>query len=238
MKINFRSLRKIKNIVIVCLLFCLMFPYSLFATEAKYKVPKSSISYFVENPTQEVNIVAPPEPSTTTPPTTEVRSVKPKSIAMAKAPNADTAIKSNADEHFELSWNDETKKKVAVSEKKIEKPAIPEPAKKSRPAPIVTQKNVKKTTTVKVTQAKTMEPEVFVASRSESPRPAFSAVLARMQKRSAQRKAEAEKLGIVLPSQGGDMSAASPALSKINSAVKNILDRHNCPATGSCNFCQ
>ena len=53
----------------------------------------------------------------------------------------------------------------------------------------------------------------------------FAGVLARMQQNKAKRTAEAQKLGVVLPSQGGDIATVSPSLSRMNQAIKDIMNR-------------
>ena len=53
----------------------------------------------------------------------------------------------------------------------------------------------------------------------------FAGVLARMQQNKAKRTAEAQKLGVVLPSQGGDIATVSPSLSKMNQAIRDIMNR-------------
>lgn len=55
--------------------------------------------------------------------------------------------------------------------------------------------------------------------------PLFSEALSKMQQNRAHRQAEAQRLGIVLPSQGGDIAAVSPSLSKIQQTLKSIMAR-------------
>ncbi|MBU1105499.1 MAG: hypothetical protein KKB51_02430, partial [Candidatus Riflebacteria bacterium] len=69
------------------------------------------------------------------------------------------------------------------------------------------------------------KPVVAASSQSQFETPLFSEALSKMQQNHAQRQAEAARLGIVLPSQGGDMAAVSPSLSKIQQTLKNIMAR-------------
>jgi hypothetical protein len=69
-------------------------------------------------------------------------------------------------------------------------------------------------------------------SKASNAKP-FAKTLARMQRRSAQRKAEAEKLGIVLPSQGGDMGAVSPSLNRLNKAINDIMSQRTTSGSGT-----
>jgi len=67
------------------------------------------------------------------------------------------------------------------------------------------------------------EPEKLAAATDEYV--PFAGVLARMQQNKAKRTAEAQKLGVVLPSQGGDIATVSPSLSKMNQAIRDIMSR-------------
>ncbi|GAB4268057.1 MAG: hypothetical protein Kow0029_03090 [Candidatus Rifleibacteriota bacterium] len=242
MKINFRTLNKARTIILAYVIFCLLFPYNLMAatSETKYKVPKNSISYFVQNPTQEVSIVAPPEPVTESKPVIH-EEVGQTSTQEKVQPLTKPAQAADHEEKFEMNWKNEISKTPEITPRKaIEKKQRAKAKAETKvntvsPAPIVTQK-IEKTTAPTVISAKV--PQTKVTSEVSSDEAPFSRVLARMQQRSAERKAEAAKLGIVLPSQGGDINAVSPALSKINKTIKNIINRHHCPTTGICNFCR
>ena len=53
----------------------------------------------------------------------------------------------------------------------------------------------------------------------------FQKALSKMEKGKSRRMELARKSGIVLPSQGGDISKVSPALSHLNQAVKTLIDK-------------
>jgi hypothetical protein len=244
MKINFRKLRKIRCFVILYVLFCLMFPYSLFSAETNYKVPKNSISYFSNNPTQkEVSVVAPPVPvknQEALPPApseavANLTEADNEEALTQPYENENKIVEDNAKEHFDLSWQNEEPVKKEIKSAKTVKTSIANKPKSMQPVPEVTAIAATSTGMKQVTPV-AQASRKMLSSNNDSP--VFSEVLARMQKRSAERKAEAEKLGIILPSQGGDMSAVSPSLSKIKDTINNIVDRHHCPAQGTCNFCK
>lgn len=229
---SFYKFRRIRSLILVYVLFSLSFPFGLFA-ETTYKTPRNSISYFVENQEEKnVAIVAPPEPVVEEQKATEdILSTEPALVS----PVQKASEPGNIDEHFEMSWKSEqpASEKVEIEKKKpaetvktgkTVKTMLPS---ESNKAPIVVQP--KKVRAIP-------EPNNEVGARIESA--PFAATLAKMQSRRAERVAEAEKLGIVLPSQGGDMNAVSPSLNKINATLKNIIDRHKCPASGDCNFCR
>jgi hypothetical protein len=57
----------------------------------------------------------------------------------------------------------------------------------------------------------------------------FTQVLAKMESRREKRNTDAERLNIQLPSAGGSFPAASPALERLNSALRSII--HHQPTT-------
>ncbi|KAF1083398.1 MAG: hypothetical protein GQF41_0176 [Candidatus Rifleibacterium amylolyticum] len=67
--------------------------------------------------------------------------------------------------------------------------------------------------------------EALKSDERQSDSPLFSEALSKMQQNRAHRQAEAERLGIVLPSQGGDIAAVSPSLSKMQQTLKSIMAR-------------
>jgi hypothetical protein len=69
------------------------------------------------------------------------------------------------------------------------------------------------------------EPAALQADNQPLETTLFSEALSKMQQSRAHRQAEAERLGIVLPSQGGDIAAVSPSLSKIQQTLKQIMTR-------------
>ncbi|MEW6709030.1 MAG: hypothetical protein AB1403_04340 [Candidatus Riflebacteria bacterium] len=213
-----RKYSELRRLFMLYVVLTIIFPYGLFAAETQksYRVPKNSISYFVEeNSGNQVNIVAPPAAQNV-----EVSASEPipEQISLKVESLKETAPA--AMEIPEKIISVEAKKPVKALEK------MPEKAKK---APIVVQKAQDARENV------TADKPSLNRSFTSDP---FKDVLARMQRRSEKRKVEAEKLGIVLPSQGGDMSAVSPSLNKLNGAIKEIVNRHKCPSSGHCNFCR
>ena len=69
------------------------------------------------------------------------------------------------------------------------------------------------------------ETETLQTTEQKQDAPLFSEALSKMQQSRAHRQAEAERLGIVLPSQGGDIAAVSPSLSKIQQTLRQIMAR-------------
>jgi hypothetical protein len=200
-----------------------MFPYSLFAENQTYKVPRNSISYFVENSgSEKVAIVEPPEPlpPTKTPEKAAQKIIVEQSPSLTEQNN--TGSVELKEEKFSMSWKTDPNEKkenrdTADPYKKTSQKVIVRSQQKTTPAPIVTQIKAQKQ------EIKEPESQEVVTTTSSSP---FAKTLTRMQSRGASRAAEAEKLGIVLPSQGGDMQAVSPSLSKLNQAIKNIISRN------------
>jgi len=199
---NFRkSVRNFKSVIIFSILFTMLFPYSLLAQAPEYKIPENSISYLAQaNNTQQ---------------------------PFMAATEADTAL-TNADrEELEPQFTVTDEEQVIIE-------IIPEPA----PAKIeVSQKQpaVNKINKNEV-RSKIPSPAVETAPIETAPAaiqeaepqqetPLFTRALEKMQQNRAHRQAEAERLGIVLPSQGGDMAAVSPSLSKIQQTIKNIMAR-------------
>lgn len=63
------------------------------------------------------------------------------------------------------------------------------------------------------------------AVESSSGLPLFSSALAKMTARRAQREAEAKRLNIILPSQGGAADKVPASLKKLNAAVSELIER-------------
>ena len=206
-------------------MFCLMFPYSLIAETGKtYKAPRNSLSYFVEDQAKSgVAVIAPPEE-----PAAQAAEpvVEPEEVEETVSVPAVIETNNIEEKQTEKSLDAPVKAKPAATPAK--KIVLAKAVSKPQPKAIAAQPAAT-TPVVSIKRA---------SSTYADSRTVFSEILERMQKRSDERKAEAEKLGIVLPSQGGDISAVSPALAKINAKVKNLVDKHNCSGQGSCNFCR
>ena len=215
------------------------------AQNNEYKVPKSSISYFVEDTNNDqVEIVSPPakvakENSTPTKAkSSDYITAEPiKQEKEAPKPyisEKKVAKQKNKKENFELSWK-ENKSNVKSTKTAANKSAR---AVKKAKKHTALKRKIQKTPAVKTNYKKTAKKKAkkhiaatatarqSIMVKTAEEEPVFSQALKKMQQRAAERRAEAEKLGIVLPSQGGDMASVSPALSKINQTVKTILSRN------------
>jgi hypothetical protein len=103
---------------------------------------------------------------------------------------------------------------LSSSERQELEPEFSAPAKTNAQIQIIPEPETKKT-----------EEATLLADEKQYETPLFSEALSKMQQTRAHRQAEAERLGIVLPSQGGDIAAVSPSLSKIQQTLKNIMTR-------------
>ncbi len=97
------------------------------------------------------------------------------------------------------------------------------PAKTETSEIVATEKTTSPATETEQIQAPEKETETLAAATDEYV--PFAGVLARMQQNKAKRTAEAQKLGVVLPSQGGDIATVSPSLSKMHQAIRDIMNR-------------
>lgn len=271
MKIFKRLPRKFKAAVVFSVIFTLLFPFSLIAqTETQYKVPKNSLSYFLQNPSQSAYLetVTDEQTGAVMPPltpisTTNLETPAAANIQLAAAPQtAPQAPAVQEPVNQEPAQASEFKEFVAPAPENMavkavdsnlftEAPPVEEPAKPTtetsvqKPATqiksqvIVTEKpamsasaeNTQEyTANVNMTPLETSSDSttapVMLAATGSDETPVFSGVLAKMQQNKARRVAEAEKLGLVLPSQGGDIAAVSPSLSKIQQTIKTIMARH------------
>lgn len=249
MKLKSKRFKKYRSLVILYTVFCILFPYGLMAENSGYKVPKRSISYFVEDKNDsQVEIISPPAAKNTNEADTAVKTdsaafktpkpvVKEKTAPKPYVSKRKAVKQTNKDEHFDLSWPDNKKNikstKTAIKKptRKVKKQTRPVISKKEKIRTVTEKKyNKKPTRKIKIKaapkRASAKQAIVVKAVESEEEEPVFSQALQKMQQRAAERRAEAERLGIVLPSQGGDMASVSPALSKINKTVKTILSRH------------
>ncbi len=258
MKIFRRLPKRFRAAVVISVIFNLLFPFSLLA-EAQYRVPKNSLSYFLQNPTQSAYLetVTDEETGAVLPPLTAVERteaieparpanlvvtsaqnvepyIEPAAVEPETTPAVQMAAAPQADEieeihEFVAPVPQQIKIKSVDTQLFTEAPAIEEPVRKvevavaptrAPPAPKAQYK-----ARVHMTQVSTSTSHSHMLTSTSSEEPAFSRVLARMQQNKAKRVAEAEKLGVVLPSQGGDMAAVSPSLSKIQQTLRTIMAR-------------
>lgn len=263
MKIFRRLPRKFKAAVVFSVIFTLLFPFTLMA-ETQYKVPKNSLSYFLQNPSQSAYLetVTDSETGAVIPPLTPVETQMaaapaPVAVEIAPAPAATEPVISETVEEFKAPVPEQMSIKVVEQQMFTEAPPVPateesapvamepvetaaapaavEPAVNVQPEPVAVVENIieeKKSETpvytarVNVTPVATANANIpLISTNASSEEPVFSGVLARMQQNKAKRVAEAEKLGVVLPSQGGDIAAVSPSLSKIQQTLKTIMAR-------------
>lgn len=97
------------------------------------------------------------------------------------------------------------------------------PATTETPETLITEQAASAVPEAKQIQTPATEPEMLAAATDEYV--PFAGVLARMQQNKAKRTAEAQKLGVVLPSQGGDIATVSPSLGKMHQAIRDIINR-------------
>ena len=198
--------------IIFSIVFTLLFPFSLMAQNTEYKVPEQSMSYLTMA-----------QGNTSNQPSSEI-----------SAP--DTTLSASDREVLEPEFKPHTTEAATIE-------VVPEPASSAivKPAKAADTKTVKTAPTKKsdakvaenssvptpviAVPATTEEPALSSASEVQNDTTLFSAALSKMQQNKAQREAEAVRLGIVLPSQGGDMAAVSPSLSKIQQTLKDIMAR-------------
>ncbi|HNX76244.1 MAG TPA: hypothetical protein PLM07_05355 [Candidatus Rifleibacterium sp.] len=231
------------------LLFCLVFPWSLLAEVPS--APQNSLTYFLESDSNGAadkapEVVKAPEPSTEVAPASIVveRPFDRKAALDAMRARLATAEEPSAKETVSpapeiapaepVAMMPDSQKPVQVTEGKVTtsvekerpaktvavaKPVVNEPAVIEQPA----SEQPVKPAEIAVTEP-AAAPESIQASSGEKDVP-FAGVLARMQQNSNKRAAEAEKLGVVLPSQGGDIASVSPSLSKMQQAIRTIMTR-------------
>jgi len=251
-KIIFRMPHNLRKYIILALLFSVIFPWTLMA-EAAQQAPKNSLSYFLESEDAEQKSgiqsqsaqapqvvkapetinnevqpapefeVAPPEPASEGridrfAAIEEIRA-KLAAIEAQNQPQPEIRQAATTDETAAVKV-DENKQELIYSETVIadsdsKAVAATEPAKtETAVSPVAEPEQIK-------TPAKETE-QLAAATDEYVP---FAGVLARMQQNKAKRTAEAQKLGVVLPSQGGDIATVSPSLSKMNQAIKDIMNR-------------
>lgn len=236
MKIFNRMPRNLKKSVIFTLLFCFLFPWSL-AAEISQKAPANSLSYFLETEgvsggTSDVDSTAhnipPLDFENTSSKQIEPSANKTDRTAAIEAMRARLAAKSNepvtavenviSESKSEIVANP-TSKKAKASEKIKKQTSKVQKVKKQKKADVVA---VTVSAVEVVAQA---EPEMQTTSMAPVEKARFAGTLERMLQSRAQRIVEAEKLGVVLPSQGGDIATVSPSLSKMQQTIRSIISR-------------
>lgn len=95
-----------------------------------------------------------------------------------------------------------------------QEPSAAEPVAVAQEIPVADQ-----TTIAAATQ---IEPQAIAQGDAE---PLFGKALAKMEKNRARRLEHAQKAGLTLPSQGGDLEKTSPTLSRLNQNLKAIINR-------------
>lgn len=267
-KIFKRLPKKLKAAVVFSVIFTLLFPFSLLAqSETQYKVPKNSLSYFLQNPSQSAYLetVTDEQTGAVMPPLTPITTTNLDTPAAANtqlaaapqaaqtAPATQEPVKQGEFKDFVAPAPENIAVKAVDSNLFTEAPPVataietqtevsvdkPAAAVKNQPAAAVTREpavtatvaNTQEyTANVNMTQLATSSDSapaapVMLAASTSDEAPVFSGVLAKMQQNKAKRVADAEKLGLVLPSQGGDIAAVSPSLSKIQQTLKTIMAR-------------
>ena len=267
MKLRHKRFKNIRFNLVLTIVFTLLFPYTLLGMDSpNYRIPKNSLSYFLQNPTQKqyLETTTKRESGAVIPPLTSLDRQETPITPAVKAPKQQiqTIYKSKlimdapapAKETFDFAWkkeegivkakgkrSPETQKTIVALKKKHARQLNEN---KKRTVVSVTTPVSKKVIQVKQEKPISVANNKIVTkkfkrtriARSSNKKPLFSKALAKMSKRRAERQAEAEKLGVTLPSQGGNLSDVSPSLNKINRTLKNIMSRHSC-SSSNCRFC-
>lgn len=240
-KIMFRMPRNLRKSIILALLFSVIFPWTLMA-EAVRQAPKNSLSYFLESEetakeanaqpqvAQAPQIIKTPEKINAEPqplPGFEVAPPEPapeERIDRFAAVEAIRAKLSASEANGQPQTKDSVPQEIVAPKKVHEsKPETVEPAKIETPAPAITE--VQAAPAVEPEQIKVPAPETEKLAAATEEYVPFAGVLARMQQNKDKRAAEAQKLGVVLPSQGGDIATVSPSLSKMHQTIRDIMNR-------------
>ena len=199
--------------LVIAIMFMLLIPCLLTAeTEGKYKVPQNSLSYFLQAPAADASKTEVPE-------STAKEVVQAQTVAETQTNKEPAAIVElgNFTEAppVQLPETAIIESEAPVAEGTTEIPTIssplPETETPANAAPI----------SIDAPQPLSVEASI----EQKDVAPLFSMALAKMQQTKAHRQAEAERLGIVLPSQGGDIASVSPALSKIQQTIRTIINR-------------
>lgn len=241
--------RNLRSSIIFSLLFCFIFPWSL-AAEVSRKAPQNSLTYFLETDQQETQtpeVVSPPEQpepaqpvsidSARTPADETVRSTPPfdrnAAIDAMRARLAEqTAVTTENNEPARESAKEAANKPEVAPEPEVsatiaataeQKPVEPAGKKAEIRQPIEATAAAPASEPAKIVSTPVPQPEqIQTAADDYVP---FSGALAKMQQNRDKRAAEAAKLGVVLPSQGGDIATVSPSLSKMQQAIRAIMSR-------------
>jgi predicted RNA-binding protein len=255
MKLRHKRFKNIRFNLVLTIVFTLLFPYTLLGMDSpNYRIPKNSLSYFLQNPTQKqyLETTTKRESGAVIPPLTPLDVQEAPKEAEVPAQQAQTIYRSEplmdaqapAKETFDFAWKKE-EGVIKVENKKSDTQKIVQAlrAKHARELQssnkIVVRTPVSKKSKrqlradapkeIRVIQTREYQPKAkkIVISRSSDKKPLFTKALAKMAKRRAARRAEAEKLGVILPSQNGDIATVSPSLSKIQKTLRSMMSRAN-----------
>ncbi|PKL45525.1 MAG: hypothetical protein CVV41_00580 [Candidatus Riflebacteria bacterium HGW-Riflebacteria-1] len=206
---NFRrTMRHFIPSIIFSVIFTLLFPYSIAAQQTEYKVPEHSMSYLV------------------------MAQADAASQTSTQAVKQDTNLTASDRKDLEPEFESQTVESARIQI--VPEPAEPgvkiqpkaSPAKKAAVRVAASPKSaIIAKPAIKESPVTSDERTLDADSTTRYDTPCFSDALSRMQQNKAHREAEAARLGIVLPSQGGDMAAVSPSLSKIQQTLKTIMTR-------------
>lgn len=219
MKNIFKTLRKAQIIVVYAVLFALAFPTSLLSA-VQVSNKGCAVADNCENNaiTADVDSAQEQEAVSNAKAAPEVQTVaeQPKEVCKAvPAPKARQAkvkvVKKEKKKAAKKSLN-KTKRKAA---KKTHKNQI----KHSQQKALQMQVGSKDTLCFKGNQA-----QANFKSESCEYTP-FSKALSKMQSTKSARQAEAQRLGITLPSESGNIADVSPCLSRLHTALQNIINR-------------
>ncbi|MDD3146657.1 MAG: hypothetical protein PHD82_05100 [Candidatus Riflebacteria bacterium] len=251
MKIFFKMPRQLKSSLLFTLMFCMLFPWSLMA-ETSYKAPKNSLSYFLENARETAEPAseeAASEPQmsdfdndATTPVVPAPRIDRQAAIESLRAKIRANEVQEAAkiSNEAEIPAPEPQIAETELVSLQVQEPVNPPKEIKTPAAPAASKIIIAKTpakdssstvgnTPVEVKKAEVTtklpapQKEKITQTRADAP---FAGVLARMQQNRAHRAAQAEKLGVILPSQGGDIATVSPSLSKIQQTIRTIVNRN------------
>lgn len=166
----------------------------------EYEIPENSLSYFAQANTT-------PQP-------------------FMSASEEEATLSANERQELEPEFSEE--KQVVADLEIVSKPAprkSPIALQLAKRREAAQQENLVIEQTVEE-ETKPLSEEFLDMSQDEQlETPLFSEALSKMQQNKAHRQAEAQRLGIILPSQGGDMAAVSPSLSKMQQTLKQIMAR-------------
>ena len=256
MKLRHKRFKNIRFNLVLTIVFTLLFPYTLLGMDSpNYRIPKNSLSYFLQNPTQKqyLETTTKRESGAVIPPLTPLDIQEVPNEPEAPAQQVQTIYKSEpimdapapAKETFDFAWKKEAgivkakgkrsseAQKIIVALKKKHARRLHENKKRTlspiaspvlKKAIQIKQEKPIRVATNKIVTKKFKKSRI---ARSSNKKPLFSRALAKMAKRRTERQEEAEKLGIILPSQNGDIATVSPSLSKIQKTLRSMMSRAN-----------